>query len=144
MLLTIFQNNGPSTGEIITYSILGVGGMLLCVLFLKMGLAAVKAERRRNFKWLLASFFIQCIVIFMMGSPFILLGFADAMENGPPPGIIAFVILTAIFIDMNVINVLHRTGLGKAFLPFLLMAIPIALSVTLGFVISEFKAFIPI
>lgn len=143
MLLNILQGGlDIPPGILITYLILVGIGFIASVLFLKLGLIAVKAERNRGFKWLSISFFIQVVVIFMMGSPFILLGFADAYNGGPSPGLIIFVIVIAIFIDMNVINVIHRTGLLKSIWPFILMAIPIAATVGFGIMIERLGLFI--
>lgn len=143
MLLNILQMGMDiPPGILITYLILVGIGFLASVLFLKLGLIAVKAERNRSFKWLSLSFFIQVLVIFMIGSPFILLGIAEVYNGGPSPGLIIFVIVIVIFIDMNVINVIHRTGLLKSIWPFILMAIPIAATVGLGFMVSRLGLFI--
>ena len=128
---------------ILTYSILVGIGFIASVLLLKLGLKFVKAERRRTFKWTAISFLLQVSVILMMGSPFILLGLVNAFEEkGPSPGIIIFLIVIAIFIDMNVINVIHRTGLLKSLWPFLLMAIPIAATIAFGIMIERVGLFI--
>ena len=130
---------------ILTYSILVGFGFIFSVLLLKLGLKFVKAERRRTFKWTAISFFLQVLVIFMMGSPFILLGFANALsDKGPPMGIIILMVVIAVFIDMNVINVIHRTGLLKSLWPFLLMAIPVAATIGFGIMIKRIGLIIPI
>jgi hypothetical protein len=144
MIFNILQMGGNIPPNIIlTYSILVGIGFIASVLLLKLGLKFVKAERRRTFKWTAISFFLQVLVIFMMGSPFILLGFANALnDKGPPLGMIIFLIVIAIFIDMNVINVIHRTGLLKSLWPFLLMAIPIAATIAFGIMIERVGLFI--
>jgi hypothetical protein len=132
-------------GILLTYSILTGVGFIVSVLLLKLGLKFVKGERRRTFKWTAISSFLQVLVVFMMGSPFILLGFANALnDKGPPIGIIIFMVVIAVFIDMNVINVIHRTGLLKSIWPFLLMAIPIVATIGFGIMIKRVGLFIPI
>ena len=79
----------------------------------------------------------------MLGSPFILLGFANALnDKGPPMGIIIFLIVIAVFIDMNVINVIHQTGLLKSIWPFLLMVVPIVATIGFGIMIQRLHLFI--
>ena len=146
MIFNMLQIGGNiPLGIILTYSILVGVGSITSVLFLKLGLKFVKAERRRTFKWTAISFFLQVLVIFMMGSPFILLGFANALsDKGPPMGIIILMVVIAVFIDMNVINVIHRTGLLKSLWPFLLMAIPVAATIGFGIMIKRIGLIIPI
>jgi len=146
MIFNILQLGGNiPLGMILTYSILVGFGFIFSVLLLKLGLKFVKAERRRTFKWTAISFFLQVLVIFMMGSPFILLGFANALsDKGPPMGIIILMVVIAVFIDMNVINVIHRTGLLKSLWPFLLMAIPVAATIGFGIMIKRIGLIIPI
>ena len=144
MIFNILQLGGNiPLGMILTYSILVGFGFIFSVLLLKLGLKFVKAERRRTFKWTAISFFLQVLVIFMIGSPFILLGFANALnDKGPPIGIIIFMVIIAIFIDMNVINVIHRTGLLKSLWPFLLMVVPIVATIGFGIMIKNLGLFI--
>ena len=144
MIFTMLQLGGDIPPNIIlTYSILVGIGFIASVLLLKLGLKFVKAERRRTFKWTAMSFFLQVLVIFMMGSPFILLGFAKALnDKGPPMGIIIFLIVIAVFIDMNVINVIHQTGLLKSIWPFLLMVVPIVATIGFGIMIQRLHLFI--
>ena len=144
MIFNVLQIGGDiPPGILLTYSILVGVGFIFSVLLLKLGLRFVKAERRRTFKWTAISFFLQVLVIFMIGSPFILLGFANALnDKGPPIGIIIFMVIIAIFIDMNVINVIHRTGLLKSLWPFLLMVVPIVATIGFGIMIKNLGLFI--
>ena len=146
MIFNVLQMGGDiPLGILLTYSILAGVGFIISVLLLKLGLRFVKAERRRTFKWTAISSLLQVAVVFMMGSPFILLGFANALnDKGPPMGIIIFMVVIAVFIDMNVINVIHRTGLLKSIWPFLLMAIPIAATIGFGIMIERVGLFISI
>ena len=144
MIFNVLQIGGDiPPGILLTYSILVGVGFLASVLLLKMGLKFVKAQRRRTFKWTAISIFLQILVIFMLGSPFILLGFANALnDKGPPMGIIIFLIVIAVFIDMNVINVIHQTGLLKSIWPFLLMVVPIVATIGFGIMIQRLHLFI--
>ena len=144
MIFNVLQIGGDiPPGILLTYSILVGVGFLASVLLLKMGLKFVKAERRMTFKWTAISIFLQILVIFMLGSPFILLGFANALnDKGPPMGIIIFLIVIAVFIDMNVINVIHQTGLLKSIWPFLLMVVPIVATIGFGIMIQRLHLFI--
>ena len=144
MIFNVLQIGGDiPPGILLTYSILVGVGFLASVLLLKMGLKFVKAQRRRTFKWTAISLFLQILVIFMLGSPFILLGFANALnDKGPPMGIIIFLIVIAVFIDMNVINVIHQTGLLKSIWPFLLMVVPIVATIGFGIMIQRLHLFI--
>ena len=144
MIFNMLQMGGNiPPGILLTYSILVGVGFITSVLLLKLGLRFAKAERRRTFKWTAISFFLQVLVIFILGSPFILLGFANAMnDKGPPVGIIIFMVVIAIFIDMNVINVIHQTGLLKSIWPFLLMVVPIVATIGFGIMIQRLHLFI--
>ena len=146
MLLNIFQvNGGPSTGAIITYSIVAGASFLFMILFFKLGLSAAKSKTRKGFKWLAISIIIQLFMIALLASPFILSGFAGEFEmEGPSPGLIIFAIVLAIFMDLNIINILHKTGLKRAILCFFLMLVPLIVGGILGFLVADLKLFIPI
>lgn len=146
MLLNIFQiNGGSSTGAIITYSIVAGATFLFMILFFKLGLATVKSKTRKGFKLLAISILIQLFMIALLASPFILMGFAGEFEmEGPSPVLIIFAIVLAIFLDLNIINILHKTGLKKAILCFFLMIIPLVAGGVIGILLGEFNLIIPI
>ena len=146
MLLNIFQvTGGSSTGVIITYSIVAGVSFLFMILFFKLGLAMVKSKSRKRFKWLAISIIIQLCMIALLASPFILIGFAGGFDNkGPSPGLIIFAIVLAILMDLNIINILHKTGLKRAILCFLLMLVPLIIGGIIGFLVADLKLFIPI
>jgi len=142
MLLFIFK--GPSNGEILTYSIVAGISFLFMILFLKMGLG--KAHSKRDFKWLAISVFSQICMVALLASPFILTGFAGGFDNGdgPSPALIIFAIVLAIFLDLNIINILHKTGLKRAILCFFLMIVPLVAGSVIGVMLARFNIAIPI
>lgn len=146
MLLNIFQvTGGSSTGVIITYSIVAGVSFLFMILFFKLGLATVKSKTKKGFKWLAISIIMQLFIVALLASPFILIGFAGGFDyKEPSPGLIIFAIILAIFLDLNIINVLHKTGLKRAILCFFLMLVPLVAGAFIGVLISQLKLFIPI
>jgi hypothetical protein len=146
MLLNIFQvPGGSSTGVIITYSIVAGVSFLFMILFFKLGLATVKSKTKKGFKWLAISIIMQLFIVALLASPFILIGFAGGFDyKEPSPGLIIFAIILAIFLDLNIINVLHKTGLKRAILCFFLMLVPLVAGAFIGVLISQLKLFIPI
>ena len=82
------------------------------ILLLKIGLAITKAQERKNMKWVAGSFGIQFGIIFFISSPLILYGMIGRFEGNP--GVIAPVLLFSVFIDLNVINIIHKIGLKRS------------------------------
>ncbi|MBY9017660.1 MAG: hypothetical protein KGD66_02405 [Candidatus Lokiarchaeota archaeon] len=146
MLLNMFQiNGGSSTGLIITYSIVAGATFLFMILFLKLGLASVKSKTKKGFKLLAISILIQLSMIALLASPFILMGFAAGeFDKEPSPVLIIFAIVLAIFMDLNIINILHKTGLKRAILCFFLMIIPLVAGSVVGVLLGRFNLIIPI
>ncbi len=122
MLFTFLQMGTPSIGDLIPFIIMGsfaAGDILL----LKLALVVTKAQKRTRMKWVAGSFAIQFGIIFIISSPLFLLGFMGKFQ-GEPDAIIPIVILS-LFIDINVINVLHQVGLKRSFGILLLTFVPI-------------------
>jgi len=122
MLFTFLQMGTPSIGDLIPFIIMGAfaaGDILL----LKLALMVTKAQKRTRMKWVAGSFAIQFGIIFIISSPLFLLGFMGKFQ-GEPDVIIPIVILS-LFIDLNVINVLHQVGLKRSFGILLLTFVPI-------------------
>lgn len=87
-------------------------------------------------KWVAGSFAIQFGIIFIISSPLFLLGFMGKFK-GEPDAIIPIVILS-LFIDINVINVLHQVGLKRSFVILLLTFVPLILiMIELGVTLSQ-------
>jgi hypothetical protein len=78
----------------------------------------------------------------MVCSPLFLLGIFGFFQGGSKdiiPTVVPLIILS-LFIDLNVINVLHQIGLKRSLVVFLLTFVPIVLlMVGLGFYLSGFS-----
>jgi len=135
MLFTFLQMGTPSIEELIPFIIMGVfaaGDILL----LKLALVVTKAQKRTRMKWVAGSFAIQFGIIFIISSPLFLLGFMGKFQ-GEPDTIIPIVILS-LFIDLNVINVLHQVGLKRSFGILSLTFVPLILiMIGLGVTLSQ-------
>ncbi len=135
MLFTFLQMGTPSIEELIPFIIMGAfaaGDILL----LKLALVVTKAQKRTRMKWVAGSFAIQFGIIFIISSPLFLLGFMGKFQ-GEPDAIIPIVILS-LFIDLNVINVLHQVGLKRSFVILLLTFVPLILiMIELGVTLSQ-------
>ena len=119
----LLQNGGPYWVIVIIYVI--VIAFIVGLILLKIGLIISKAETRTGFKWLLGSFGIQVGMFFFVGSPLILLGISGAFgKQGPEIILIIIFLVLALFIEVNLLNILHRLGLKRALLVFALMVAP--------------------
>jgi hypothetical protein len=107
----MFFQGFPSMEELMPFIIAGclIGGDIL---LLKLGLIITKAQEKKNMKWVAGSFGIQLGVVFFIGSPLILYGMIGKFQGDP--GLIIPVILFAVFIDLNLINVIHKIGLKRS------------------------------
>ncbi|MFX1567664.1 MAG: hypothetical protein ACFFCV_04765 [Promethearchaeota archaeon] len=119
MLFQIGIPVGAQMGLIISAVLL----ILFDMLFLKIGLAITKAQVKKNLKWVAFSWVIQFGVIFFIGSPLILYGMIGRFQGDP--GIIMLVIFFAVFIDVNIINLLHRVGLKRSVVVMIFVVGPI-------------------
>ncbi|MBY9011098.1 MAG: hypothetical protein KGD70_01855 [Candidatus Lokiarchaeota archaeon] len=112
------------------------------ILLLKLGLVATKAQKKTRMKWVAGSFLIQFGTVFLVCSPLFLLGIFGFFQGGSKdiiPTVVPIIILS-LFIDLNVINVLHQIGLKRSLVVFLLTFAPIVLlMVGLGFYLSGFS-----
>ena len=112
----------PSIDELIPFIIMGAfaaGDILL----LKLALVVTKAQKRTRMKWVAGSFVIQFGIIFIVSSPLFLLAFMGSFK-GELDVIIPIVILS-LFIDLNVINILHQVGLKRSFGILLITFVPL-------------------
>ncbi len=124
MLFTFLQMGTFSIGELLPFIIMGVlaaGDILL----LKLGLVVTKAQKRTQIKWVAGSFAIQFGIIFVISSPLFMLVYAGRVHD--ELGVIIPFIVLSLFINLNVINVLHQVGLKRSFVILLLISIPIIL-----------------
>lgn len=95
------------------------------ILIFKITLKVARAQVKTNMKWVAISFLIQFGIIFFISSPMILMGFAGALPEGPDPGLIIPIIIIAVFIDFNFINVIHRIGIVKSVIIGIILFVPI-------------------
>ena len=115
--------NGATWVIVIIYVM--IIAFIVGLVLLKVGLVVSKAETRTGFKWLLGSFGIQVGMFFFVGSPLILLGISGAFgEQGPEIILIIIFLVLALFIELNLLNILHRLGMKRALLVFGLMVAP--------------------
>ncbi|MHA1147363.1 MAG: hypothetical protein ACTSR8_03880 [Promethearchaeota archaeon] len=103
------------------------------VVVLKIALSLTHAPEKKNLKWVLASFGIQIAVIFFVASPLILMGMTGGFDGEESGGLITAFIFLALFIDMNILNVIHKLGMKKAFIVFIAMLIPFFVTMFLVF-----------
>jgi hypothetical protein len=115
--------NGTNWVLIIIYVM--IIAFIVGLILLKIGLVISKAETRTGFKWVLGSFGIQVGMFFFVGSPLILLGISGAFgKQGPEIILIIIFLVLALFIEVNLLNIIHRLGLKRALLVFGLMVAP--------------------
>jgi hypothetical protein len=124
MLLALLQMDNINVDDIIPILLMiaFAGGDIL---LLKLGLMMTKSKKRTRMKWVTGSFAIQFGVVFVVSSPLFLLGIMGAFQ-GQPEGFVP-IILISVFIDLNVINVLHQIGLKRSLVVVLLTFAPIFL-----------------
>jgi len=123
LIFLLFQEGSDPFSDETIFMTLGIMFGLALVL-LKLGLIVTKAEVRTGFKWVLISFGTQVGIFFFVGGPLMLLGFAGEMEGGPPVILIIIFIFLALFIGVNLLNVMHQLGMKRALIVFLMMLIP--------------------
>lgn len=121
----IFQN-GMSKEEAVASLIILAALLIGDVFLLKIFLVMTKAEAKRNIKWVGISFLIQFGLIFFICLPLFLVGITGGFdEQGPNPVVIIPFILLSIFIDLNLINVIHKIGIKRSIIVALFISIPI-------------------
>ncbi len=126
MIFLWFQEESNGNDPFSNESIFMTFGIMfgLALLLLKLGLVVTKAEVRTGFKWVLISFGSQVGIFFFVGGPLMLLGFSGEMEGGPPVVLILIFIVLALFMGINVLNVMHQLGMKRALIVFLMILIP--------------------
>ena len=89
--------------------------VVLDIIALKIGLRITKAEYHTKIKHCAISFAVQLGVIIFIASPLLLLAFAGQFdEGGLDASLILVFIALALFIDIQVLNVIHKLGLKRA------------------------------
>ncbi|MFX1242101.1 MAG: hypothetical protein ACFFA7_12710 [Promethearchaeota archaeon] len=102
--------------------------LVVDIFILKIGLAITKAQEKTNFKWVAGSFGIQFALIFFISTPMILGGWTGQFSTGDPLTFIPLISLTVVFctfIDLHVINIIHKIGMGKALIIAILILGPV-------------------
>jgi len=123
MLLLVLQNGAPPMEDIIPIVIIVVS-ILGDILIFKIGLAISKAEIKKGLKWVAISFLIQFGAVFFISSPIMLMGIAGAMDGPPDVGLIVTIIIFSVFIDFNLINIIHKIGMKKSIVIGIIIFIP--------------------
>ncbi|MFX1260275.1 MAG: hypothetical protein ACFFAN_20685 [Promethearchaeota archaeon] len=107
---------------------------IIDLILLKIGLKITNAEEKTRFKWILASYGIQVSVFLFLSVPFILWGILGEFEDeGPNPLLIILSFLLAMFIDVNILNVIHKLGIKRALFVYGLMMIPVFIAIGIIF-----------
>ncbi|MBN1217088.1 MAG: hypothetical protein JXA99_16830 [Candidatus Lokiarchaeota archaeon] len=110
---------------IIIASVAPILFVILGIIVLKICLKITKAEKRTDIKWILISIGLQVGVVMLCSIPIILAGFSGAFnDEGPPPEMFP-VLFLAIFININLVNILYEVGIGKSIFIFLVFMIPL-------------------
>jgi len=117
---------------IIAAVLLGAG-----VILFKIGLSITRAQERTNIKWVAISFFIQFGIAMFISTP-LALDKVMALMTGRKyegPQALGFVItvVLSIFILINMINLLHKSGIIKSIILILLVMGPVGGSIYLIF-----------
>ena len=135
-MIYVFFQESSIPGELIPFIYAGVtfGLMILSwIPLLKIGLIITKAEVKREFKWVILSALIQAGAVFFIMLPIFLSGFTGEMEHGPDVGLILGIMCVGLFIDLNIINVLHQVGISRALFIFILEIIPVIIIMSMMF-----------
>lgn len=103
----------------------------------KISFRLIKGDiARTSIKWIFISFGLIVGVILIILIPVFLISF-DLSSGFINFGILIPFILLAGFIDLNMLNMIHKIGLAKSFIMFVLILLPIILfGSLLGFLIS--------
>ncbi|MFX1502008.1 MAG: hypothetical protein ACFFDH_13675 [Promethearchaeota archaeon] len=117
---------------------LTIGLIFIDILLLKLALIITNAQEKRNIKWVVGSFGIQFGIVFFISSPLILYGMIGAFQEGGEWRIIPLVIIFSVFIDLNVVNILHKIGLKRSLVVMIFVVVPIVLAMLLlGFFLGD-------
>jgi hypothetical protein len=110
----IFQD-GMTNADAIRMIVILVALLVGDIFLLKLFLIFTKAQSKRNIKWVAISFGIQFALVFFINSPLFLVGITGGFdEHGPHPGVIIPFVLLCMFINLNLINIIHKIGFKRA------------------------------
>ena len=110
-----------------------IAGVLLAsgVIILKVALVITKAESKTDMKWVAGSFFIQYGVTLFISLPMqldMIIAFMSGSSynnEGPPPSLLAIVVIFSTFVVVNLINTIHKPGIIRSFIIALMTLGPI-------------------
>lgn len=104
----------PSFDELLPF-IIAISLICVDIVILKIGLLITKTEEKSSFKWVAASFGIQFGLVFFISTPLILEGLTGGFSNsGPDIPLIVLVVIFSAFVDINLINVIHKIGIKRS------------------------------
>ena len=142
MLFALFQEGGGISSE--PWFPLMIAGITFGMMattwipILKIGLIITKAEVKREWKWVFASSLIQAGLSFFIMAPIFINMFAFSGE-GPGPegdemmGLIFGLLALGMFINLQIINVLHQIGMKRALVIFVMEIIPVIVIMSIVF-----------
>ena len=122
----LFQIPRTPFVDVVLIIAVSVGMVLVDAIIFKIGLKITKAETRNGLKWILISLGIQIGVILAVVAPIFLSGMSTGFGSDFLGYAIPFGFL-ALFMDWNVINVIHQVGMKRSFVLLIFMIIPLAL-----------------
>ncbi|MFW9826844.1 MAG: hypothetical protein ACFFEY_04400 [Candidatus Thorarchaeota archaeon] len=127
----MFFQGLPSFEDLLPF-IIALSLICLDLIILKIGLVLAKTEEKSSFKWVAASFGIQFGLVFFIGTPLILEGLTGGFSNhGPDIALIILVVIFAAFVDVNLINVIHKIGITRSIIIGIFMMVPITFAMYL-------------
>lgn len=111
------------------------------ILLLKLGLMVTRAQKRTRFKWVAGSFALQFGAVFAINSPSFIMGIAGVFQGEAGdiiPKVLPLIIIS-LFINLNLINILHQGGLKRSLIVLVFNFAPIVLlMVGLGMYLPRF------
>ena len=121
----------PSMEELMPF-IIALVLILADILILKLALVVTKAEVKTNIKWVAYSYLIQFGMIFFISLPMLLMGYMGAYAmGGPHPALIAIFVIFSAFIDLHIVNVIHKPGIKRSLIIVLLILGPLSFAMYL-------------
>jgi len=101
------------------------------LIVLKIALVIVKAKERSGMKWVVISILAQIGMFLFVAIPLFLIGLTGGFKP-ESTFLIIIIIIVACFLDFNLINVIHRLGMKRAFAVFIFFLVPL---IIIGFLL---------
>ena len=115
-----------------------LGMMIICwIPILKIGLKFAHSEVMNGWKGVVGSASLQAGAVFFIMFPIFLDSFLGEMQEGGPdiPTLLGLMSL-GLLVDLNLINVLHRIGIKRAIIIFIVEIIPVIIIMTWMFSVT--------